>query len=155
MSLLDIPVQMEPPPTCMPLALASGHSPTALGYWHRGLHHQTPPGDRYWEWVSQTWHIVLIITAAWPPEPWIELQAEAVAHFGYLAKVLTHKCPGHPNKGPLYMALHALPSKLGPALQTHLREHFGGNATLRPHKAVTAAPQYMQPRSERASVGPL
>ena len=38
-----------------------------------------------------------------PPEPWIELHAEAVAHFRYPARCSTHKCPGHPHKGPLYM----------------------------------------------------
>ena len=43
------------------------------------------------------------------------------------------------------MALHApqaLPSELGVALQTHLQKHFGGNATLRPHRAPMAVPQY-------------
>ena len=49
------------------------------------------------------------------------------------------------------MALHtprALPSELGPALQTNLREHFGGHVTLRPHRPPTAAPMYLQPRTE-------
>ena len=35
----------------------------------------------------------------------------------YVAKCLTHNCQGHPNIGPLYMALHvveALPSELDP-----------------------------------------
>ena len=49
------------------------------------------------------------------------------------------------------MALHtpgALPSELGPAVQTHLREHFGGHATLHPHRAPKASPMYPQPRTE-------
>ena len=56
--------------------------------------------------------------------------------FKYPAKRLTHKCPGHPNRGPLYMGLHAagtLPSELDPALLTQLRGHFGGGAALAPH----------------------
>ena len=68
-----------------------------------------------------------------PPEPWIELHAEAVGRFRYPTWCLTHECPGHPHKGPLYMALHApqaLPSEWGPALRTHSREHFGVHAML-------------------------
>ena len=98
--------------------------------WHRTL-----PGEQYWEWVSWVRHTVLIITPTKPPEPCIELQAGVVALFRYPARCLTHKCPGHPNKGPFYMALHAphaLPSELSPALQTHLQEHFWGTPTKPP-----------------------
>ena len=97
--------------TTLPQLQATGiEGPTMM--WHRD-----PPGCRYWEWVSHARHVVLTITSAQPPEPWIELCAEAVAPFRYPARCLTHKCPGHPNKGPLYMALHALdaqPSELDP-----------------------------------------
>ena len=69
-----------------------------------------------------------------------------MARFRYLALCLTHRCPGHPNSGPLYMALHtpsALPSELDPALRTHLREHFGVHATVYPHRGPAAAPMYL------------
>ena len=87
------------------------------------------------------------IIAAQPPEPWIKLRAEAVARFKYPARGLTHKCPGHPNKGPLYMALHtlqSLPLDLDPALRTHLQEHFWVHAMLYPRQDPTAAPSYLQ-----------
>ena len=70
--------------------------------------HRHPPDHRDWEWASQAQHGVLSITHAQPLQPWIELCVEAVAHFKSLARCITHKCPGHPSKGPLYMALHAL-----------------------------------------------
>ena len=79
--------------------------------------HRVPPGRHYWEWVSHARHAVLTVTPAQPPEPWIELRTEVVAHFTYPAPCLTHKCPGHPNKGPLYIAIDApsaLPSPLDP-----------------------------------------
>ena len=63
--------------------------------------HCTLPGHHYWEWMSHERHAVLTVTPAEPPEPWIELWTNAVARFRYLARCLTHKCPGHPNKGPL------------------------------------------------------
>ena len=73
-------------------------------------------------------HTVLTVTHT---PPWVELWPEAVALFKSPTWCLTHKCPGHPHWGLLYMALHttgALPSELGLALQTYLREHFGGHA---------------------------
>ena len=69
--------------------------------------HHDPPGRHHWEWVS-----VRGVTIT--PESWIELRTEAVAPIRYPARCLAHKCPGHPNKSPLYMALHApgaLPSR--------------------------------------------
>ena len=80
-----------------------------------------------------------------PPEPWIELHPEAVARFRYPTRGLTHKCLGHPLRGPLYMALNALealPLELDPALRAHLREHFGIDAAVHP-----TVPQ-QQPRME-------
>ena len=56
-----------------------------------------------------------------------------MALFRYPARCVTNKCTGHPNKGPLYIALHtlhALPLELAPALQTHLRKDLGGYAAL-------------------------
>ena len=97
-------------------------------------------------WVSKARHVVLTITTARLPEPWRELQAEVVAPFRDTARCLTHKCPGHPNKGPLYMALHAphtLPSELDPALRTH-----GFHSTLHPRCAPTVVHCYLQPQSE-------
>ena len=45
-------------------------------------------------------------------------------------------------------AAQALPSEMGPALHAHLREHFGGNTTLHPHRAPTVASPYLRPRTE-------
>ena len=59
--------------------------------------------------------------------------------------------PRTPHNGPIYMALHApgaLLLELSPALWTHLREHFGGHATLYPHRPPVSAPMYLQPRTE-------
>ena len=74
-----------------------------------------------------------------------------LTRFKYPTWCLTHKCPGHRHKGTLYIALHApraLPSELGPALRTHLREHFGVHCTLHPHRASAAAPMCLRPRTE-------
>ena len=82
--------------------------------------HHAPLEDQYWNWASEA-------------QPWIELQEGVVALFRYPAQCLAHKCPGHPNKGPLYMALHAptaVPLGLDRALRTHLKEHLGGNLML-------------------------
>ena len=59
-----------------------------------------------------------------------------------------HKCPGHPNKGPLYYLLGTagiVPAELGPALRTHLREHHGDLALLAPHGLATDPPQVLAP----------
>ena len=48
---------------------------------------------------------------------------------------------------------HALLSELGPTLKTHLREHFGGNTTLHPHKASAAATHNMPVQLYWASTG--
>ena len=106
-SMLDIHVQAEPPlraclqerlehlrVATLPQLQASGtEGPTMV--WHR-----TPPGDRYWEWVSQARHMVLTATAAWPRQPWIELRTERVAHFKYLARCLTTSGWGTPTRDP-------------------------------------------------------
>ena len=113
--------------------------------------HHTRPDSHHWTWVTGAQHTVLTVTHTPPPEPWVELRPEAVALFKYPTRCITHKCPVHPHGGPLYMALHApeaLPSELGPALRTHLREHFGGHVTLNPHRALVAAPIYLQPRTK-------
>ena len=101
--------------------------------------------------MARAGHTVMTIACTPPPEPWVKLRPEAVALFKYPTRCLTHQCAGHPHRGPLYMALHtpgALPSELGPALHTHLREHFGGHATLHPRWAPEAAPMYLRPRTE-------
>ena len=139
-SLLDIHEQVVPPlHECLQKHLcvamlqhcqASGtEGPTMV--WHR-----TPPGHQYWEWVSQARYTVITITAAQPPEPWIELRAEAVALFRHQARCLTHRRPGHPNKGPLYMALHAPHAVgVGPGPTDSPAEAFRGeNAKLSPHQ---------------------
>ena len=79
--------------------------------------HRDPPVRRYWEWVSQARHAVLAVTRAPPLEPGVEICIEARQWRTYLARCPTHKCLGHPNKVPLYMALHgpdAVPSELDP-----------------------------------------
>ena len=61
---------------------------------------------------------------------------------------MAHKCPGHPNKGPLYYSLHTggtVPAELGPALHTHLREHHGDLALLAPHGRATDPPHVLAP----------
>ena len=134
---------------------ASDHAPEVAGRRHGESHNGVAPqptrqpllevGD------SCVAHMVLIITHTPPPEPWVELRPEAVARFKYPTRCLTHKCPEHTHKDPIYMALHApgaLMSELGPALRTHLREHFGGHATLCPHRAPVASPMNLQPRTE-------
>ena len=58
----------------------------APGWWHKGptmVWHRTPPGDRYWEWVSWARHTVLTVAPTKLLELWIELQARAVALFRY------------------------------------------------------------------------
>ena len=81
--------------------------------------HHSRPDNPCWEWVARAQPAVLTITPILLPELWIELRTEAVALIRYPTRCLTHKCPGHPHQGPLYVALHALgalPSELGPAL---------------------------------------
>ena len=61
---------------------------------------------------------------------------------------MAHKCPGHPNKGPLYYSLGTagtVPAELGPALRAHLREHHGDLALLAPHSLATNPPQVLAP----------
>ena len=47
------------------------------------------------------------------------------------------------------MPLHAVPLELHPVLRTHLREHFGDQATTVPHLGPTAMPHYLQPCAAR------
>ena len=112
------------------------------------------PDRQYWEWTSQARHVVLSVTHTTPSEPWVEFHVEVVVRFRYPSQRLTHKSPGHPHRGPLYMALHApeaLPSEPGPALRTHYRKHFGIHGMLQPPPpppAPTMKPIYLQPRTE-------
>ena len=108
-----------------------------------------PPADAYWQW-AQTSHAPLItVTTALPPCPWIAIAPAAVAKFKYPAECVAHRCPGHPNKGPLYYSLNTagtVPAELGPALRTHLREHHGDLALLAPHGRATDPPQVLAPQ---------
>ena len=53
-SLLNILVQVEPPPAYVPLgAPPSGHVASAPSWWHREVWHRMPPEDQFWEWVSR------------------------------------------------------------------------------------------------------
>ena len=153
--LLDVEIQGAPPlhasfhehvrVAALPqLQVADTEGPTMV--WHRD-----PPGRHYREWVSHARHVVLTITPAQPLKPWIQLRVETGALLRYPARCLTHKCLGHPNKSPLYMALHApdaLLLELDPALRTQMRENLGVHATLYPHQAPTAAPVYLRPRAD-------
>ena len=83
------------------------------------------------------------ITTTLPPRPWIAVAPAAVAKFKYPAECVAHKCPGHPKKGSLFYSLgtvRIVPAELGPALQTHLREHDGDLALLTPHSVATNPP---------------
>ena len=78
-----------------------------------------PPTDAYWHWAQTSQAPLVTVTAALPPCPWIAIAPAAVAKFKYPAECVTHECPGHPNKGPLYYSLNTagtVPAELGPAL---------------------------------------
>ena len=80
--------------------------------------------------------------------PWIAIATAAVAKFKYPVECVAHKCPGHPNKGPLYYSLNTagtVRAELCPALRTHLREHHGDLALVGPHGRATDPPQVMAP----------
>ena len=85
-----------------------------------------------------------------PPWPWIAIAPAVVAKFKYPTEYVAHRCPGHPNKGPLYYSLGTagtVPAELDPALRTHLREHHGDLALLAPHGLATDRPQVLAGRS--------
>ena len=89
--------------------------------------------------------MVLSATHTTPPEPWIELHVEGVACFVFLARCLTHKCPRHPHRGPLYLALHALealPSELVP----HSGRTYGSILGCMPHYTPPPPPEPQQQR---------
>ena len=93
----------------------------------------------------------MTVTTTLPPWPWIAIAPAAVAKFKYPAECVAHKCPGHPNKGPLYYSLGTagtVPAELGPALRTNLREHHGDLALLAPHSLATNPPQVLAPEGK-------
>ena len=107
-----------------------------------------PPTDAYWRWAQTSQTPLVTVTAALPPCPWMAIAPAAVAKFKYPAECVAHKCPGHPNKGPLYYSLDTVgtvPAELNPALHTHLREHHGDLALLAPHGRATDPPNEVAP----------
>ena len=97
-----------------------------------------PPADAYWQWAQASPVPLVTVTTALPP--WIAIAPAAVAKFKYPAECVAHRCPGHPNTGPLCYSLGTagtVPAELGPALRTHLREHHGDLALLAPHGLAT------------------
>ena len=68
------------------LHIAGTEGPTMV--WHR-----EPPGRHSWQWASHSQHVVLTVTPAQPPRPWIELRTEGLARFRYPTQCLTHKSP--------------------------------------------------------------
>ena len=74
-----------------------------------------------------------------------------MALFKYPVECVAHKCPGHPNKGPLYYSLDTVgtvPAELHQALRTHLREHHGDLALLAPHGRATDPPNVLVPKAQ-------
>ena len=97
---------------------------------------------------------MLTITPTKPPKLWIELKEVAVALFRYPARCLTHKCPGHLDKGPIYMALHApkaLLSELRLALDMHLVGPFWGQRITAHPWVPHSSAQYLQPLTEQGT----
>ena len=107
-----------------------------------------PPADAHWQWAQASPALLVTVTTTLPPWPWIAIAPAAVAKFKYPAECVAHRCPGHPNKGPLYYSLGTagtVPAELGPALRNHLREHHGDLALLAPHGLATDPPQVLAP----------
>ena len=101
--------------------------------------------------MARAQHTVLTVTHSPPPDPGVEVPPKTVVLFKHSTRCLTYMFPGHPPQDVLYMALQtpgALPWELGPAIHTHLQEHFGRHTTLYPHRAPLVAPMYLQPRTE-------
>ena len=107
-----------------------------------------PPTDAYWHWAHTSQALLVTVTAALPPSPWMAIAPAAVAKFKYPGECVVHKCPGHRNKGPLCYLLDtagAVPVELGPPLHTHLQVHHGGLALLAPHGRATDPPHVLAP----------
>ena len=91
---------------------------------------------------------LITVTTPLPLCPWIAIALGAVAKSKYPAECVAHRCPGHPNKGPLYYSLNTagtVPAELDPALRTNLQEHHGDLALLAPHGRATDPPQVLAP----------
>ena len=74
-----------------------------------------------------------------------------MALFKYPVEFVAHKCPGHPNKGPLYYSLDTVgtvSAELRHALCTHLREHHGDLALLAPHGRAADPPNVLVPKAQ-------
>ena len=85
----------------------------------------------------------MTVITAMPSIPWIAIAQAAVALFKYPSECVAHKCPGHPNKGPLYYSLNTvgtLPAELHQAPRTHLREQHGDLTLLAPHGRAAQPP---------------
>ena len=111
-----------------------------------------PPADAYWQWARASPAPLITVITTLPPwlwiAPWIAIAPAAVAKFKYPVECVAHRCPGHPNKGPLCYSLGmagTVPTVLGPALRTHLREHHGDLALLVPPGLATDPPQVLAP----------
>ena len=107
-----------------------------------------PPSDAYWQWAQTSQAPLVTVTAALPPCPWIAIGPAAIAKFKYPAKCVVHKCPGHPNKGPLYYSLDTagmVPAELSIALHTHHLEHHADMALLAPHGWANDPPRVLAP----------
>ena len=64
-----------------------------------------PPADAYWQWAQASPAPLVTVTTTLPPWPWIAIALAAVAKVKYPAECVAHRCPRHPNKGPLYYSL--------------------------------------------------
>ena len=107
-----------------------------------------PPADAYWQWARTSPAPLVPVTTTLPPWPWIAIAPAPVAKFKYPAECVAHRCPGHPNKGPLYYSLgtaRTVAAELGLALRTHLREYHGDLALLAPRGLATDHPQVLAP----------
>ena len=108
-----------------------------------------PPVDAYWQWAQASPAPLVTVITTLLPWLWIAIAAAAVAKFKYPAERVAHRCPRHPNKGPLYYSLGTVgtvPAELDPALRTHLREHHGDLALLASHGLATDPPQVLAPK---------
>ena len=149
-ALLGVQVQVNAP---LHAQLWDGHQHVSLGQlqslgvwaptigWLSEL-----PADAYWQWAQASPAPLITVSTALP---WIAIAPAAVAKFKYPAECVAHRCPWHPNKGPLYYSLGTactVPAALDPALRTHLREHHGNLALLAPHGLATNPPQVLGPK---------
>ena len=114
------------------------------------------PTEAYWQWARTSPAPLVTVTTALPPWPWIAITPAAVAKFKYPAECVADKCPGHPNKGPLYYSLSTVtvPAELYLALKTHLREHHGDLALLAPHGLATDPPTGAGPQRRAGHLVP-